>query len=120
MTQEWDGHTAIVDGHNGFLILDPDEAILREMEERQAKDRQARELLQELKGKPDRTKDGKEIRLYANIGNLADVGSVLSNDGGGIGLFRSEFIYLGRESLPTEDEQFQIYKSVAEMMAGKR
>lgn len=120
VTQEWDGHTAIVDGHNGFLILDPDEAILREMEERQAKDRQARELLQELKGKPDRTKDGKEIRLYANIGNLADVGSVLSNDGGGIGLFRSEFIYLGRESLPTEDEQFQIYKSVAEMMAGKK
>ena len=117
---EWDGRLAIVDGHSGTLILDPDEESLAEMKQRQENDREVRRLLQELKGKENRTLDGKKISVYANIGSLADVGTVLSNDGDGIGLFRSEFIYLGKSSLPTEEEQFQIYKSVAEMMAGKK
>lgn len=117
---EWDGRLAIVDGHSGTLILDPDEESLAEMKQRQENDREVRRLLQELKGKENITLDGKKISVYANIGSLADVGTVLSNDGGGIGLFRSEFIYLGKSSLPTEEEQFQIYKSVAEMMAGKK
>ena len=117
---EWDGRLAIVDGHSGTLILDPDEESLAEMKQRQENDREVRRLLQELKGKENITLDGKKISVYANIGSLADVGTVLSNDGGGIGLFRSEFIYLGKSSLPTEEEQFQIYTSVAEMMAGKK
>lgn len=117
---EWDGRLAIVDGHSGTLILDPDEESLAEMKQRKENDREVRRLLQELKGKENITLDGKKISVYANIGSLADVGTVLSNDGGGIGLFRSEFIYLGKSSLPTEEEQFQIYKSVAEMMAGKK
>ena len=117
---EWDGRLAIVDGHSGTLILDPDEESLAEMKQRQENDREVRRLLQELKGKENITLDGKKISVYANIGSLADVGTVLSNDGDGIGLFRSEFIYLGKSSLPTEEEQFQIYKSVAEMMAGKK
>jgi len=117
---EWDGRLAIVDGHSGTLILDPDEESLAEMKQRQENDREVRRLLQELKGKENITLDGKKISVYANIGSLADVGTVLSNDGGGIGLFRREFIYLGKSSLPTEEEQFQIYKSVAEMMAGKK
>ena len=117
---EWDGRLAIVDGHSGTLILDPDEESLAEMKQRQENDREVRRLLQELKGKENITLDGKKISVYANIGSLADVGTVLSNAGDGIGLFRSEFIYLGKSSLPTEEEQFQIYKSGAEMMAGKK
>jgi phosphotransferase system enzyme I (PtsI) len=117
---DWDGHQAIVDAHNGALILDPDAETLKAQEEIRSKDEEARRLLQELKGKENVSLDGKTINLYANIGNLGDVGAVLSNDGGGIGLFRSEFIYIGRDDLPTEEEQFQIYRSVAETMAGKK
>ena len=102
------------------MILDPDPDTRAELQQRQDQDAEKRRLLQELKGQENITLDGKKINLYANIGSLADVGAVLANDGGGIGLFRSEFIYLGRESAPTEEEQFQIYKSVAEMMAGKK
>ena len=117
---DWDGRQAAVDGHKGLLILDPDPDTRAELQQRQDQDAEKRRLLQELKGQENITLDGKKINLYANIGSLADVGAVLANDGGGIGLFRSEFIYLGRESAPTEEEQFQIYKSVAEMMAGKK
>lgn len=116
----WDGKQAIVDAHNGIFILEPDADTLKEKEAIRQKDEEAKRLLQELKGKPNTSLDGKTINLYANIGSLGDVGSVLSNDGGGIGLFRSEFIYLGRDSLPTEEEQFQVYRQVAETMAGKK
>jgi phosphotransferase system enzyme I (PtsI) len=118
--ESWDGHQAIVDAHSGEFILDPDAVTLKAQEEIRRKDEDGRRLLQELKGKENTTLDGRTINLYANIGSLGDVGAVLSNDGGGIGLFRSEFIYIGRDELPTEEEQFQIYKSVAETMAGKK
>ena len=118
--EEWNGKLAAVDGHTGTFYLEPDEETLREMEEKRGRDLEARRLLQELKGKKNVSLDGKEINLYANIGGLKDVAVVLSNDGGGVGLFRSEFLYIGRESLPTEEEQFQAYKAVVETMAGKR
>ena len=118
--EEWNGKLAAVDGHTGTFYLEPDEETLREMEEKRGRDLEARRLLQELKGKKNVSLDGKEINLYANIGGLKDVAAVLSNDGGGVGLFRSEFLYIGRESLPTEEEQFQTYKAVVETMAGKR
>ena len=117
---DWDGLQAAVDGHKGLLILEPDAETQAQLQEQQAQDAEKRRLLQELKGQENVTLDGKKINLYANIGSLADVGAVLANDGGGIGLFRSEFLYLGRESAPSEEDQFQIYKSVAEMMAGKK
>ena len=116
----WDGKMAIVDGHTGTFYLDPEADTLALMQKKKEKDLEARRLLQELKGKPNVSLDGKEIQLYANIGNLADVGTVLLNDGGGIGLCRSEFIYIGRETMPTEEEQYQIYKQVAENMAGRK
>ena len=118
--EEWNGKLAAVDGHTGTFYLEPDEETLREMEEKRGRDLETRRLLQELKGKKNVSLDGKEINLYANIGGLKDVAAVLSNDGGGVGLFRSEFLYIGRESLPTEEEQFQAYKAVVETMAGKR
>ncbi|MEE1114693.1 MAG: phosphoenolpyruvate--protein phosphotransferase [Eubacterium sp.] len=118
--ESWDGKTAIVDGHNGVFYLDPDQETVDKLQEQKEKDLEQQRLLQELKGKENTSLDGKTINLYANIGGLKDVGSVLSNDGGGIGLFRSEFIYIGRDSLPTEEDQFQVYKSVAETMAGKK
>lgn len=115
----WDGRMAVVDGHTGTFILDPDPDVLEEMKALRDKDNEERKLLQELKGKDNVTLDGKKINLFANIGGLKDVAAVLQNDGGGIGLFRSEFIYLGREDLPDEETQFKIYKSVAETMAGR-
>jgi phosphotransferase system enzyme I (PtsI) len=118
--EDWNGKLAAVDGHTGTFYLEPDEETLHEMEEKRDRDLEARRLLQELKGKKNVSLDGKEINLYANIGGLKDVAAVLSNDGGGVGLFRSEFLYIGRESLPTEEEQFQAYKAVVETMAGKR
>lgn len=118
--EDWNGKLAAVDGHTGTFYLEPDEETLREMEEKRGRDLETRRLLQELKGKKNVSLDGKEINLYANIGGLKDVAAVLSNDGGGVGLFRSEFLYIGRESLPTEEEQFQAYKAVVETMAGKR
>ena len=114
------GRKAIVDGKQGKLILDPDEATLKEYKERLNEEQKHRELLITLKDRATRTKSGKEIRLYANIGGVSDVGAVLMNGAEGIGLFRSEFLYLEKNEQPTEEEQFQAYRKVAEMMAGKQ
>lgn len=118
--EELDGRLGIVDGFTGTFYVDPDETTLAVMREKQAADLEKKRLLQELKGKDNITLDGKKILLYANIGNSKDLAAVLGNDAGGIGLFRSEFLYLERDSFPTEEEQFAIYKTVAETMAGKR
>lgn len=118
--EEWDGKPAIVDGYSGTLYIDPDEAIMYQMKARQEEDKKAREMLQELKGKEDVTLDGKHVKLYANIGGVKDVASVLANDAAGIGLFRSEFLYLESEDYPDEESQFQAYKTVAQNMAGRK
>lgn len=118
--EEINGKMAIVDGFAGKLIVEPEEAVLKEYEEKRRQEEEKRSLLQELKGKENVTTDGRRINIYANIGNVSDVASVLQNDAGGIGLFRSEFIYLEKETFPTEEEQFQVYKTVAENMAGKK
>lgn len=115
-----DGKMGIVDGSTGTIYVEPDEKILQEMKERQQEEIKKKELLLTLKGKENITLDGQKVMLYANIGNIKDLAMVIQNDAGGIGLFRSEFIYLEREQYPTEEEQFQIYKQVAETMAGKR
>ena len=115
-----DGKTGIVDGANGTFYVDPDEATLEEMKKRQEEDLLRKQLLQTLKGKDNVTLDGQRVMLYANIGNIKDLATVIQNDAGGIGLFRSEFIYLEKEEFPTEEEQFQIYRQVAQTMAGKR
>ena len=115
-----DGRLGIVDGAEGKIYIDPDEETLSRMKERQRQETERKELLQTLKGRDNVTLDGKKVMLYANIGNIKDLATVLQNDAGGIGLFRSEFIYLEKEDYPTEEEQFQIYKQVAETMAGKR
>lgn len=114
------GKLGIVDGTNGIIYVDPDEVTLGKMKELQKIELEKKKLLETLKGKENITLDGQKILLYANIGNTKDLATVLQNDAGGIGLFRSEFIYLEREDYPTEEEQFQIYKAVAETMAGKR
>ena len=114
------GKEAIVDGFTGTVILEPDEDVRKEYEEKQREEAHRRELLERLKGKPAITEDGKEIKLYANIGGVKDVAAVLQNDAAGIGLFRSEFLYLQNQDYPTEEEQFKAYKTVAEMMAGKK
>lgn len=114
------GMMAIVDGKNGTLILEPDEETLKKYQELKDEDLRQRAMLKELKGKPTETKSGRKLHLYANIGSTADVASVLANDAEGIGLFRSEFIYLEKDNYPTEEEQFQIYKTVAQNMAGKK
>ena len=118
--EEWNGKMAVVDGYTGTLYIDPDEETLKKMQEKKEEDIKARELLQELKGKEDITVDGKHIKLYANIGGVKDVTSVLANDAAGIGLFRSEFLYLEADNYPDEEAQFQAYKTVAENMAGKK
>lgn len=118
--EEWNGKMAVVDGYTGTFYIDPDEETLKEMQEKKEEDIKARELLQELKGKEDITVDGKHIKLYANIGGVKDVTSVLANDAAGIGLFRSEFLYLEADNYPDEEAQFQAYKTVAENMAGKK
>lgn len=115
-----DGKMGIVDGSTGTIYIDPDEKTLQEMKERQQEELKKKELLLTLKGRENITLDGQKVMLYANIGNIKDLAMVIQNDAGGIGLFRSEFIYLEREQYPTEEEQFQIYKQVAETMAGKR
>lgn len=114
-----DGKFAVVDGTNGVLYVEPDEETLETMRRRQQEEQEKKELLQTLKGRETVTLDGKKIRLYANIGNSKDLASVIQNDAAGIGLFRSEFLYLEKETFPTEEEQFQVYKQVAETMAGK-
>ncbi len=110
ISEEWDGKLAIIDGYNSCIYIEPNDDLLQTLDKKRIRDIQQRALLQELKGKPNVTLDGTEIKLYANIGNVSDVGMVLQNDAGGIGLFRSEFIYLHSEDFPTEDEQFAIYK----------
>ena len=115
-----DGKMGIVDGTNGTFYVDPDPETLDRMRKIQQEENEKKELLQTLKGKENITLDGKKIMLYANIGNMKDLATVLQNDAGGIGLFRSEFIYLEKDQFPTEEEQFQIYRTVAETMAGKR
>ncbi|MDL2295889.1 phosphoenolpyruvate--protein phosphotransferase [Lachnospiraceae bacterium OttesenSCG-928-E19] len=114
------GRMAAVDGDAGILYLQPEEEQLRQLEQLQQEEQKKKEMLKLLKGRENVTIDGKEIMLYANIGDMKDLASVLQNDAGGIGLFRSEFIYLGRTDYPTEEEQFQIYKTVVETMAGKK
>ena len=114
------GKLAIVDGSKGVVYIDPDEDTLVMMKEKQKKEQEQKELLQALKGKADITLDGKEIKLYANIGNNKDLAAVIQNDAGGIGLFRSEFLYLEKDNYPKEEEQFAVYKTVAETMAGKQ
>lgn len=118
--EEWNHKPAIVDGYTGTLIIDPDEDTLTAYREKQKQDEEQKRLLSDLKGKETVTKSGQKVRLYANIGNVSDLGAVLQNDAAGIGLFRSEFLYLGKKSFPTEEEQFSAYKQVAETMAGKR
>ena len=115
-----DGRYAVVDGAAGKLYVEPDEETTGMLEQKKKEFQEQKELLETLKGKENITLDGKKIMLYANIGNSKDLATVIQNDAGGIGLFRSEFIYLERDHFPTEEEQFQIYKQVAQTMAGKR
>lgn len=115
-----DGMTAVVDGFEGVIYVDPDEGTLAAMQEKKAKADAQRALLQELKGKETVTKNGQKVHLYSNIGSLEDVEAVLANDSEGIGLFRSEFLYLGRNTFPTEEEQFEAYKTVLSKMNGKK
>jgi len=110
----------VVDGFSGCIYLDPDPEFLKMMTERQAEEIKKRELLQTLKGKENITQSGRKVNVYANVGSVSDVVTALKNDAGGIGLFRSEFLYLEKDHYPTEEEQFQVYKRVAETMAGKK
>ena len=114
------GMTAVVDGFAGTVTFDPDEEIKAETAKKMTEEAEKLRLLQELKGKENVTLDGQKINIYANIGSVGDIGYVLENDAGGIGLFRSEFLYLGRNDFPTEEEQFQAYKQAVQMMAGKK
>lgn len=120
LSEQLDGKDAVIDGFTGTIYIEPDEATLTVMREKQTKDKEQKALLEQLKGKENVTKSGQKVNVYANIGNVADVGLVLKNDAGGIGLFRSEFIYLESKDFPTEEEQFAVYKQVAENMAGKK
>ena len=117
---ELDGHPAIIDGFTGTVYVDPTPEIIQEMKQKQADHKAQRELLEELRGLPAETEDGRRVELSANISSAGDLEAVIKNDAESIGLFRSEFIYMGRDTLPTEEEQFKIYKLAAETMAGKR
>ena len=119
-SDDWNGKLAIVDGFEGAIYVEPVKEVLDKKEAIRQEELKKRELLQTLKGKENVTLDGQKINLYANIGSLSDVASVLQNDAGGIGLFRSEFLYLENSDYPTEEEQFQVYKQVAENMGGKK
>ena len=114
------GMTAVVDGFSGQVIFEPDETVKAETKKRIEEEAEKQKLLQELKGNENVTLDGRRIHIYANIGSVGDMGYVLENDAGGIGLFRSEFLYLGRNDFPTEEEQFQAYRQAVQMMAGKK
>lgn len=118
--EKWDGKLAVLDGYEGKLIVEPDEETLAVYEEKRKKDAEQKGLLLTLKGKENVTLSGQKINLYANIGNVSDLAAVLQNDAGGIGLFRSEFLYLEKETFPTEEEQFAVYRQVAETMAGRK
>lgn len=117
---EMEGKYAIIDGQTGEAVIEPDDAERERLLKKQAKEKALKELLDQLKGKPNVTKDGRNVMVYCNIGSPADIDAVLQNDGGGIGLFRSEFLYLQGSDYPTEDEQFEAYKTVAERMGGRR
>ena len=114
------GMEAVVDGFQGTVTFEPDENVKAQTTEKMAEEAEKLRLLQELKGKENVTLDGHKINIYANIGSVGDIGYVMENDAGGIGLFRSEFLYLGRNDFPTEEEQFQAYKQAVQMMAGKK
>lgn len=114
------GMTAVVDGFSGQVIFEPEEDVRKETEKRMQEEAEKQKLLEELKGKENITPDGRKINIYANIGSVGDLGDVMENDAGGIGLFRSEFLYLGRNDFPTEEEQFQAYKQAVQTMAGKK
>lgn len=118
--EDMNGKMAIIDGEQGIFYVDPDEETLSAYQEKLKEQERKRKLLAELKGKENVTLDGKKIELYANIGSIGDTAKALANDAGGIGLFRSEFLYLEKSDYPTEEEQFQAYKAVAETMAGKK
>ena len=114
------GMTAVVDGFSGQVIFEPEEDVRKETEKRMQEEAEKQKLLEELKGKENITPDGRKINIYANIGSVGDLGYVMENHAGGIGLFRSEFLYLGRNDFPTEEEQFQAYKQAVQTMAGKK
>ena len=117
---EMEGKYAIIDGQTGETVIEPDDAERERLLKKQAKEKALKELLDQLKGKPNETRDGRNVMVYCNIDSPADIDAVLQNDGGGIGLFRSEFLYLQGSDYPTEDEQFEAYKTVAERMGGRR
>ena len=117
---EMEGKYSIIDGQTGETVIEPDDAERERLLKKQAKEKALKELLDQLKGKPNETRDGRNVMVYCNIGSPADIDAVLQNDGGGIGLFRSEFLYLQGSDYPTEDEQFEAYKTVAERMGGRR
>ncbi|RGX55450.1 phosphoenolpyruvate--protein phosphotransferase [Anaerotruncus sp. AF02-27] len=120
LTEEYDGKMAVVDGFTGVVYIDPDGETLAVMRQKQAREAERRQLLLELRGQENVTLDGQKVNLYANIGNVSDLALVLQNDAGGIGLFRSEFLYLENETFPTEEQQFTVYRQVAETMGGRR
>lgn len=119
LKEEYDGLYAIVDGFTGTVYIEPDEETLSVMKAKKSEEDEKTLLLQQLKGRENITQDGQKINIYANVGNIGNIGSAIQNDAGGIGLFRSEFLYLENDTFPTEDEQFSVYKTVAENMAGK-
>ena len=120
LSEDYEGKMAIVDGASGKLFVEPDEETMKLYQAKQKEYQETQELLQQIKGQENITLDGQKVKLYANIGNAADIGAVLQNDAAGIGLFRSEFLYLDSEDFPTEEEQFKVYKYVAETLAGKQ
>ena len=120
LKEAFEGKEVFVDGQTGEVVVDADDVTRDRLTKKQSKERALKELLDQLKGKPNETMDGRNIMVYCNIGNPGDIDAVLANDGGGIGLFRSEFLYLQGNDYPTEEEQFQAYKTVAERMGGKR
>lgn len=120
LSKKYDGAHCVIDGFSGTVYIEPDEATLKAMTEKREEEHRKKLLLEELKGKENVTLSGKKINVYANIGDLSDVGAVLKNDAGGIGLFRSEFLYLGNDDFPSEEQQFQVYRQVAENMAGRK
>ena len=118
--EAWDGKMAVIDGETGMLYVDPDEEMLAAMEKKKQAEEEKERLLQELKDKEDVTLDGTKVKLYANIGDVSDVAEVLKSNAAGIGLFRSEFLYLEKKTYPTEEEQFRAYRQVLQTMAGKK
>ena len=120
LDMEYNGKTAVVDGFTGKIYIEPDEVVMAEMKEKKRREDERRRMLQTLKGLPTVTKSGKRVHLYANIGGVEDVDSVIENDSEGVGLFRSEFLYLGREDYPSEEEQYEAYKAVLSKMGGKK